>query len=99
MRECMYHDDDANVVVVDDDDDDEFDDDTMPLHRPSPRFLSIYHIYPSISLSAHRVVEYAARQMKLLANSNRAGDTTTEERKSKEHDGDDDDGGQRSNSR
>ncbi len=57
----------------------------------------------SFSLSAHRVVEYAARQMKLLANSNRAGDTTTEERKSKENDDgdddDDDDGGQRSNSR
>ncbi len=61
--------------------------------------LSIISII-SISLSAHRVVEYAARQMKLLANSNRAGDTTTEERKSKEDDDDDDDdGGQRSNSR
>ena len=45
-----------------------------------------------------RVVEYAARQMKLLANSNRAGDNTTEERKSKEDD-DDDSGGQRTNSR
>jgi hypothetical protein len=98
----MYHDDVINIIIGDDDDNDtNVAGDGDDFCRADIIYLSLYHIsvYLSIYLS-HRVVEYAARQMKLLANSNRSGDTTTEERKSKEDDEDEESGGgQRTNSR